>query len=107
MTNETKITKTEAKELKSKIQELIEKNKEYNLEVRKTTITTIAGALTLVAGLFWQDAIKQGISDYLPAGNSFTTKLITALIITIIFATVIVLLNKSLKKTLEKKMDSK
>ena len=104
---ENNITKTEAKQLKSKIQELIEKNKEYNLEVRKTTITTIAGALTLVAGFFWQDAIKEGLAEYLPAGNSFTTKLITALIITIIFAVVIVILNKSLKKTLEEQTDIK
>ncbi|VVB71396.1 Uncharacterised protein [uncultured archaeon] len=101
------ITKTEAKELKNKVQELIERNKEYNLEVRKTTITTIAGALTLVAGLFWQDAIKQGIGDYLPAGNSFTAKIVIALIITVIFATIIVILNKSLQKTLEKKTDVK
>ncbi len=71
--------------------------KEKELEFRKTYITTITGALTFVAGLFWRDVIN-GYLELLPHAQSLIGTTISAVLITSIFVMIVIHLNTETKK---------
>ena len=67
-------------------------------EVRKQTMTYVAGGLSLVAGLAWNDAIKSTIEFFLPtSGNSIVVKFIYAAVITLVVVLVLSYLQWFLK----------
>ena len=71
--------------------------KEKELEFRKTFLTTITGALTFVAGLFWRDAINSYL-DLLPLTQGIIGKTISAITVTAIFVIIILYLSSKTKK---------
>lgn len=75
--------------------------KEKELEFRKTYITTITGALTFVAGLFWRDVINSYL-ELLPQSQGLVGITLSAIIITGIFVMIIIHLNTEAKKVEQK-----
>ena len=77
-------------------------NKEIKTQIRSQTAGYIAGALGLVAGLAWGDAIKALIEDLFPfAKSGLLAKFIYAVLVTLIVVIVSRYLFKS--STSEKK----
>ncbi|MBR9692665.1 hypothetical protein GOV07_01905 [Candidatus Woesearchaeota archaeon] len=83
---------------------------ESKVEFSKTYRTTIIGALTFVAGLFWRDVITEFL-ELVPILPGWLGTLIWALLFTTVFVILIVKMNKGTKKddagldTLRKKVD--
>ena len=73
------------------------KRKEQELEFESTYVATIIASLTLVAGLFWQDAIQELI-EFIPQVSNLFGKFVVALVITAIFVFIINNLNRKVKK---------
>ncbi|MEI6587386.1 MAG: DUF5654 family protein [Candidatus Moraniibacteriota bacterium] len=74
-------------------------------EVRNRTLKYIVGALGLVAGLAWNDAIKSFIEYFFPQDqNSLKAKLVYALVITFVVAVASFYLMR-LEKKEEKKVE--
>ncbi len=72
-------------------------------EFRKQTLGYIVGALSLVAGLAWNDAVKTIIEYIFPLDkNSMWIKLIYAVILTVIIILVTISLNRFLGPDEEK-----
>ncbi len=71
--------------------------REKELEFRKTYITTITGALTFVAGLFWRDVINKYL-ELLPDAQGLLGSTISAFLLTGIFVIIIIHLNTETKK---------
>ena len=68
-------------------------------EVRERTLSYIMGALGLVTGLAWNDAIKELIDYIFPLKeHSLSAKFIYAFLITILVVTVSLYLNRLLLK---------
>ena len=76
---------------------------EKQLEFRKTYITTITGALTFVAGLFWRDVINSYL-ELLPQSQGLIGITLSAVLITGIFVIIIIHLNTETKK-IEQKLE--
>ena len=72
------------------------KRKEQELDFTTTFVATIVGALTLVAGLFWQNDINS-LLNVLPVARGITGKFISALVLTIIFVIITLKLNSQVK----------
>lgn len=63
-------------------------------EVRKQTMTYVAGGLSLVAGLAWNDAIKSLIDWFFPlSGNSIVIKFLYAGVLTLVIVIMLTYLN--------------
>lgn len=74
--------KRKVKELSSGLKEEAEELKQA---VRKKTLSYIAAALGLVAGLAWNDAIKALIEHlYPPSSNTLVAKFVYAFLITLV-----------------------
>ncbi len=67
--------------------------------MREKALTYIGGAFGLVAGLAWNDAVKELIQYAFPlATDTLTAKFIYAAVITIVVVFIITYLEKILKK---------
>ena len=68
--------------------ELLDKTRQHLHETNKKVITQtlgfISSAFVLIAALAWNEAIKELISQYLPASSGLISKLIYAIIVTVI-----------------------
>jgi hypothetical protein len=74
-------------------------------EIRSRTAGYIVGALGIVAGLAWNEAIRQLIDVIFPLGkNSIWAKFVYAIIITIVVVWVSMHLMKFAEKETEKKL---
>lgn len=71
---------------------------EIKKEVKKQSITYITTALALVAGLAWNDAIKELINYLFPTGGGILAKFIYAAGITIVVVILISYVNKLFKE---------
>lgn len=71
-----------------------EKVKETNKQVISQSAGFISSAFVLVAGLAWNDLIKDLISTYLPTGSGLVSRLIYALAVTLIAVIITMRLNK-------------
>jgi len=59
-----------------------ESAKKFNIST--AIITSIVTALTIVSGLFWNDAVKAGIENILPPRDEVSAKFIAAFMVTVI-----------------------
>jgi len=62
------------------------------MNFRALLLTSITSALALVVGLFWNDAIKSAIEQFVPQGQDIAAKFASAIIVTIIVVIVVYLL---------------
>jgi hypothetical protein len=54
--------------------------------------TVLAGSLTFVAGLAWNEAVQSGINEYYPDRNAFRAKLVYAVVVTLLITMIVMLL---------------
>lgn len=81
------------------IERLNEERKKVTGEVRERLLGYLVGALGLVAGLAWNDAIRAFIEYAFPLNkDSLTMKFIYAIIITLVIVIATVYLTRFLKK---------
>jgi hypothetical protein len=75
--------------------EKTKKQKSIHQEVRNKVVTYITAAIGLIAGLAWNDAIKELIEHLFPVSqNTIIAKLLYALFITVLLAAASVYLAK-------------
>lgn len=80
---------------------------ETKKQVFLQTATLINSAFVLVAALAWNDAIKQIIDRYVPAGSNLTSKLVYALLVTLIVVLVSMRLTKLINELNPPEEDTK
>lgn len=68
--------------------------KETNKQIITQTLGFISSAFVLIAALAWNEAIKELITQYLPAGSGLISKIIYAVLVTILAVIVTMRLSK-------------
>lgn len=63
--------------------------------------SVLAGSLTFVAGLAWNEAVQSGINEYYPEHTAFRAKLVYAIMVTLIITLIVVFLKYANDKTAE------
>lgn len=66
-------------------------------DIRTIFLTSILSALSLVVGLFWNDAIKSAIEQIVPNGEGVYYKFVAAILVTVIIIIIIFILMRSQK----------
>lgn len=85
------------------IDPFIDQTKELKREMRRRTISYIAGAFGLVAGLAWNDAIKSLIDFVFPlSGNTIIAKFIYALGMTFIIVFIVLIIEHRFVRKIKK-----
>ncbi len=100
-----KIKRTLDDQIPQKI--LLEKIKNVNVEnlikgpvseAKKQMLTFVTTAFSLTAALFWNDAIKAMITNYIPKEGGWPYLMLAAVIVTIIAVTVTWLISTTIEK---------
>jgi len=66
-------------------------------EVQGHSKMLLITAITVVCGLFWQQAIKDTINFFIPTSGAWMYELVVSLFITVVFGIIIYILNKEKK----------
>lgn len=75
--------------IKDTLTELKEKEKDLRKEIKKQTVGYVLTALSLVAGLAWNQAIQSLVNQFFPTkGGSILANFVYAIIITVIIVVV-------------------
>ncbi len=75
----------------------IEEKASKMTDIKYIFLTSIISALSLVVGLFWNDAIKSAIEQIVPKGEGVYYKLLAAFVVTIIVIITIYIIIRSQK----------
>lgn len=62
------------------------------MDFRTLLLTSITSALAFVVALFWNDAIRSAIEQFVPPGQDVAAKFASAIIVTIIVVVIVYLL---------------
>ncbi len=73
-----------------------EKTKQL-MDIRTLMLASITSALAFVVGLFWNDAIKSAIEEFLPRGEGIAAKFVSAVIVTVLVVVVVYLLFRAMR----------
>lgn len=84
--------------MSSAFQKIKQEGKEFRNQIRQQTLSYIVAALSLVAGLAWNDAIKDLITRFFPESKSLWARFLYAVVITFIVILATFLLSRLLKK---------
>lgn len=71
-------------------------DKAAKLDIRGVMVSLIISAFGFVAALFWRDAIKAFIDEFVPQGEGMLYQLFAAIIVTIIAVIIIYVISKYL-----------
>ncbi len=72
-----------------------EKTKQL-MDIRTLMLASITSALAFVVGLFWNDAIKSAIEQFVPPGEGVAAKFISAIIVTVIVVAAVYLMFRAM-----------
>ncbi len=78
-----------------------EERKQVQGAVRERMMASITGALGLIVGLAWNDAVKSAIESVFPVGSGISAKFIYAIVLTLVIAIAIYYISKFFEKKAE------
>ncbi len=84
------------------VEKITDVAKEISNELSDKIVTFMVASLGFVAALFWQDAIKDTISTFIPASGIWQYKLFAALLVTFFAVTTIYILTRLTKRRVDK-----